>query len=159
MFVTKGKLITLFFILLLSACATFSPNFDEPELKVSAFRILPSNGLPEFEIELHIINPNSIELNLRGMSYSASIEGHKVLSGVANKFPVIPAYGEGKVTLSGGLDLFAGFQLLTELLQQRNSSLKYKLDIKLDLGKYMPDIRVEKAGEIVAPATTSPRGV
>ena len=158
MLATYGKVITLFFILILASCASLNPNFDEPELTVSAFRIVPSNGLPTFEIELHIINPNSTELKLRGMSYTASIEGHKVLSGVANNIPTIAAYGEGKVTLTGGLDLFGGFQLLTDLIQQRNTGLNYKLDLKLDLGKYMPNLRVEKEGKIISPGNKATRG-
>jgi hypothetical protein len=152
MLVAKGRVITGFFILLLTACASLNPNFDEPELTVSAFRLLPSKGLPKFEIELHVINPNSTELKLRGISYSASIEGNKVLSGVANKIPTIAPYGEAKVTLTGSVDLFGSIQLLTDLMQQRNTGINYKLNVKLDVGRFMPNIRVEKQGQIIPPA-------
>jgi LEA14-like dessication related protein len=152
MLVRAARVITIFCILCLAGCATLSPNFDEPEVTVSAFRVLPSNGLPKFEIELHVINPNGIELKLRGISYTASIEGHKVLSGVANNIPVIAAYGEGAVNLSGGIDLFGSFQLITGLMQQRNTGMNYTLDVKLDVGRFMPAIRIQKKGEIIAPA-------
>ena len=148
----KRRVITFFLIIFLTACASLNPNFDEPELTVTAFRLLPSNGLPKFEIELNVINPNSFELELRGISYSASIEGNKVLSGVANKIPIIPSYGEGKVKLSGNVDLFGSFQLLTDLMQQRNSGINYKLNVNLDVGTFMPKIRVVKEGQVIPPA-------
>ncbi len=151
MLIASGKALTIFLIFFLAGCATLSPNFEEPEVTVSAFRVLPSDGLPKFEIELHIINPNSTELKLRGMSYSASIEGHKVLSGVANKIPVIPSYGEGDVKLTGSVDLFGGFQLLTDLLQKKNTGIDYKLNVKLDAGSFIPTIHIEKEGEIILP--------
>jgi LEA14-like dessication related protein len=79
---------------ILSACATLNPNFEEPQVSVNSFKILPGGSInPTFEIGLRVVNPNSMPLNLKGMSYTASIEGNKIFSGVANQLPVITAYG------------------------------------------------------------------
>ena len=145
------KLITILLILCVTACASLRSDYEQPEVTVSAFKLLPSNGLPKFEIQLHIINPNGSDLKLRGMSYSASIEGHKVLSGVANQIPVIVAYGEGDVTLTGGLDIFSGFRLFSDLVRKGNAGINYALNVKLDAGSLIPNIHIERRGEIIPP--------
>ena len=138
-------------LILLSSCSAMHPVFDEPEVNVTAFKLLPSSGLPKFEIKLQITNPNSIDLNLRGLSYSASIEGNKVLTGAANQLPQIPAYGEGEVTLNGAIDLLGGFQLINDLMQKQTKGLGYTLNIKMDVGLYLPAIRIEKQGQVLPP--------
>lgn len=146
-----GRVILILGFMVLSGCAIFRPDFTKPEISVSAFRLLPSNGIPKFEIELQIMNPNSFQLELNGMSYSANIEGHRVVSGVANNIPVIPAYGEGSVRLAGSIDLFSGFQLLTELMQPKHKGINYLLEVKLDIARFLPNMTVEKSGLIAFP--------
>ena len=134
---------------LLAGCATLRPNFDTPTVTVSAFRVVPTNSInPSFEIDLHIINPNNTALELRGVAYTASIEGYKVLSGVANQLPVIAAYGEGDVRLLAAADLLGSFRLLNDLMREGRDSLSYTLDIKLDVGSFVPAIYVQESGEI-----------
>lgn len=136
-------------IMLLSACATLAPKFEPPTVTVNAFRALPVAGLnPQFEIDLHIINPNSRALKLQGLVYSATIEGHKIFSGVTNQLPEVAAYGDGDVTLLASADLMGGFRLLTDLMSQSRQGLKYQLNIKLDVGDFIPAIYVEEKGEI-----------
>ena len=149
----------LVFLLLmtLTACAALQPKFEPPVVTVSAFRLIPSQTLnPQFEIELRVVNPNSVALNLRGVSYSATIEGHRVLTGVANRLPVIAAYSEGDVSLSATADLFGGFRLLADLMQnqyqQQNKNkaqgLNYQLNVKLDTGRYTPPVYITEKGRI-----------
>ncbi len=146
----KTRYLWILCIILLSGCATLRPHFQEPDVKVLSFRLLPASGLPRFEIQLEVMNPNAIDLALRGMSYAASIDGHRIVSGVANNIPTIPAYGAGTIALEGGVDLVGSFQLMAKLLQQRTQGLTYSLDMKLDAGWFMPDLRISKQGDILA---------
>ena len=85
--------------------------------------MLPSEGvLPTFEIGLHVTNPNSEALKLRGVSYTISLEGHEIIKGVGNDLPTIDAYGEGQFKLTAATNLFAGIQLITELMNGANDS-------------------------------------
>ncbi len=145
------RLTSIFMCFFLHACASFNPVFEEPDISVSAFRLLPSNGLPEFEIELKVTNPNSMELKLQGISYSASLDGYKVVSGVASNIQAIPAYGTGTVTLTGGLDLFSGLQFLADIMQRPNKGINYQLQAKLDFGRFIPNMHVDKSGIVMAP--------
>lgn len=143
------QLVFLLLISLLPACAMLVPQIEAPTVTVKAFRALPTAGLnPQFEIDLHIINPNSRTLKLQGLAYSATIEGHKIFSGVANQLPVIAGYGEGDVSLLASADLMGSFRLLNDLMTQSREGLKYQLNIKLDAGDFIPAIYIKEKGEI-----------
>ena len=142
-------LIYIFIILLAAGCATLQNDYEEPSVVITDFRSIPSGGIaPRFEIGLHIINPNRTALNLKGISYTVKFEGHKVLTGVSNKLPVIDAYGEGDVKLAATADLFGSISLLTDMIQRQRNEFRYVLDVKMDTGGLRPNIHVRKEGNI-----------
>jgi len=137
----------------LAGCATLSPDFEQPTVNVSSFRLLPSNNIvPRFEIGLHVINPNRVPLELLGMSYQVELEGHRVLTGVANELPMIAAYGEGDVLLQASPDLFSTISLFTDLMNQPREKFNFNFSARLDVGRFLPKIKVEKTGEISLPS-------
>lgn len=71
-----------------------------------------------------------------------------MLKGVGNNLPVIEAYGEGDVTLTAAANLLAGIGFLTDLMNKPKDSFRYELEAKLDVGTFMPAIRVRDAGEV-----------
>ncbi|MBT8059615.1 MAG: LEA type 2 family protein [Xanthomonadales bacterium] len=134
---------------LLGACATLSPNYEEPTVTLSSFKALPSEGMvPAFEIGLRIINPNSQPLNLDGIVYTVSLEGHELVKGVGKDFPVIEGYSEGEVKLTAAANLLAGIRFVGDMMQERGESVEYEFKAKLDLGGLYPSIRVSERGEI-----------
>lgn len=138
-------------VVLLSACAALKPGYETPTVTVSSFRALPSAGaLPNFEIGLEVVNPNRDPLDLVGVSYTVSLDGHDIIKGVANDLPVIEGYGTGRVTLTASANLLAGVQLFNELLRGPKESFEYRLRAKLDPGGFLPAIRVEESGTLSA---------
>jgi hypothetical protein len=134
---------------LLGACATLSPDYEEPTVTLSSFKALPSEGMvPAFEIGLRIINPNSQPLNLDGIVYTVSLEGHELVKGVGKDFPVIEGYSEGEVKLTAAANLLAGIRFVGDMMQERGESVEYEFKAKLDLGGLYPSIRVSERGEI-----------
>ena len=147
-----NRLMALFAAVILSACASLNPNFEEPQVSVTSFKILPGGSInPTFEIGLRVVNPNSISLNLKGMSYTASIQGNKVLSGVANQLPIVPAYGEEDVTLKAQADLFGGIGLIADLMKPRETPIGYTLKVKLDVGMFALPIYITREGNLSIP--------
>ncbi|MDA3903366.1 MAG: LEA type 2 family protein [Desulfuromusa sp.] len=145
----KCKNIISVLIFLIVGCAPLLPNFEEPTVNLTSFRVLPSNSIvPTFEIGLHVINPNRMALKLKGLSYNVELEGYQVLSGVSNQLPVIEAYGEGDVLLQARPDLFSTISLFTDLLNQPRDKFTFKLEALLDVGGLMPKIRIQKDGEL-----------
>ena len=134
---------------LLLACSNKPRDYDLPTVDVYSFKALPTGGLaPEFEIGLHIVNPNRTPLELSGIAYSIYIGGHKVITGVSNKLPVIEAYGEEKVTLLATTHLFSSLSLLANLLKRPRKSYDYRFEAKLDQGGLYPNINVVKKGSV-----------
>jgi len=134
---------------LLVGCAGVRAGYETPTVTVKAVRAIPSEGLlPEFEIDLHVVNPNREALKLVGVSYTVSLEGHELIRGVGNELPPIDAYGEGDITLKASADLLAGVGLIRELMTAGKDTLSYSFEAKLDPGALRPSIRVRDSGEI-----------
>lgn len=143
------RICIVFFSLLIGSCATLSPDYEEPTVTLSSFKAMPSEGMvPAFEIGLRIINPNSRPLNLEGVVYTISLEGHELVKGVGKDFPAIEAYSEGEVALSATANLLAGIRFLGDMMNAEGESLEYEFRAKLDLGGIYPSIRVSESGEI-----------
>jgi len=141
----------------LSACAGMSPGYETPTVSVQSFRPISSangTGLPSFEIGLHVTNPNLAPLELAGVSYTISLDGKDVIKGVGNDLPVIDGYGEGEFKLTASANLFAGIRLITDLMRNNRSTFQYEFEAKLDIGAFLPAIRVRDSDEIsFQPAT------
>lgn len=136
-------------MLLASGCAMLQPGFETPDVRVTSFRILPSESIaPRFEIGLHVINPNRAALQLEGLSYSVELEGLKVISGVTRDLPVIEGYGSGDVVLQASADLLNSLNLLTDLMSRPRETVGYALNAKLDVGALLPSIRINQTGVI-----------
>ena len=139
----------VFAVLLLASCASVQTDFREPTVSVTSFRALPSaNMAPRFEIGLHVINPNRMALAPEGLSYIVNIEGHRILTGVANDLPVIEGYGEENITLTATADLFNSISLISDLMRQPRDTFMYEFTANLDPGGLNSDISIEKKGQI-----------
>ncbi len=135
--------------MLLQGCTGLRSDYETPTVTVSSFRALPSQGaLPNFEIGLHVVNPNREPLKLRGVSYTVNLGGHELIKGVGNELPIIDAYGEGSFTLTAIPNLLAGIGLVTDLMRSSTESIDYKLQAKLDVGTIRPAIRITDSGKI-----------
>ncbi|MGS2721159.1 LEA type 2 family protein [Paraglaciecola aestuariivivens] len=150
------KLITGVFVisvaLILSACANLTPHFEKPQVKVSSFRVLPGQSLnPTFEIGLLVTNPNSVDLNIKGMAYTASIAGKELLSGVANQLPIVPAYGQESISLHAQADWLSGIKVLAGVLKNQDAPIRYQLKVKLDVGLFSLPIYINQEGELSLP--------
>lgn len=144
-----ARLASLMVAAMLCACATLSPDYEEPTVTLSSFNAIPSEGMvPAFEIGLRIINPNSQTLNLEGIVYTISLEGYELVKGVGKDFPVIEGYSEGVVTLTASANLLAGIRFVGDMMQNNGESLEYEFKAKLDLGGLYPSIKVTETGQI-----------
>lgn len=149
-----GGIFTLMLALTLSACATLSPDYEEPTVTLSSFKALPSEGMmPAFEIGLRIINPNPQPLNIEGIVYTVSLEDYELVKGVGKDFPVIEGYSEGTVKLTAAANLLTGIRFVTDMMQSQGGPMNYEFKAKLDLGGFYPSIRLKESGDINLNAT------
>jgi hypothetical protein len=137
--------------LLLAACASMSPNYEQPVVNLSYFRPAESGG--GFDVGLTILNPNREPLNLQGVVYTISVQGQPVIKGVGKGYAPIEGYSEGNIELSAAPNLVAGIRLLAELMGQSSidqapSAIEYEFEAKLDVGGLNPRIKVQEAGSL-----------
>ncbi|MGK2924803.1 MAG: LEA type 2 family protein [Lysobacterales bacterium] len=133
--------------LVLAACATLAPGYEQPTVTLSSFRAIPSEGMtPGFEIGLRILNPNATPLRLDGVVYTIAVEGHELVKGVGKDFPVIEGYSQADVTLSASANLLAGIRFIGDMMQRSDDSLDYDFEAKLDLQGRYPSLRVRESG-------------
>ncbi len=137
----------LFPLLLLLGCAQLQPDLPKPAVSISGFKMLPSNGIvPHFEIDLRVVNTGRSPLDIDGVVYTVELAGNRILTGVAKDLPVIDAYSEGNVTVSGTPDLFGSLGFFQEMVRQRRDAVTYKVDVAIDVGTFYPTIRTTKSG-------------
>lgn len=138
-------------LLLLAACATMSPNYEQPVVSLSYFRPAETGG--GFDVGLKILNPNREALNLQGVVYTISVQGQEVIKGVGKGYAPIEGYSEGDIELSAAPNLMAGIRLLAELMGQTSgdqalSGIEYEFEAKLDVGGLYPRIKVRETGNL-----------
>lgn len=133
--------------LLIQACASIDPDYEEPTVTLSSFKAMPSEGgIPTFEIGLHVLNPNASPFRLEGVVYTVSIQGHDVVKGVGKDFPTLEGYSEQTIKLTATANLFAGVRLVMDLMNSNKEDLQYKFEAKLDTGGFGRSIRVKETG-------------
>jgi hypothetical protein len=134
-------------LLLLQACASLDPDYEQPTVTLSSFKAMPSEGgIPTFEIGLHVLNPNSSSLSLDGVVYTVSIQGHDVVKGVGKDFPVLEGYSEQTLKLTATANLFAGIRLVMDLMNSPQKDLNYEFEAKLDTSGFGRSIRIKESG-------------
>jgi hypothetical protein len=138
----------------LSACSSYQPGWEEPTVALRSFQPLDGSGegsggiAPGFKIELGIVNPNREALNIEGISYTISLQGHDLVKGVGKDFPVIEGYGTGVISLQAQTNLLAGIGLIRELIsKEKPDRLIYEFSGKIDLGAYRRAIRFSEKGD------------
>lgn len=137
-------------VLALSGCAALSPYPETPSVSVTSIALAPdSTGLaPRFRVGLNVVNPNRRDLPLVGMSYAFELDGTRILSGAASDLPVVPGYGSADFIVDLTPDLLGGARLFSDLMSRQRDQLDYRFTARLDVGGWMPDIRVEQAGRL-----------
>ncbi|MBT8061686.1 MAG: LEA type 2 family protein [Xanthomonadales bacterium] len=133
--------------LFLAGCASLNPNYERPTVTLSSFRALPSEGMvPAFEVGLRIINPNATPLNLVGVVYTISLQGHELVKGVGNDLPNIEGYGEGELKLTASANLLSGIRFIGDMMNNTGETVEYEFRAKLDLAGLYPSIKITEGG-------------
>ena len=133
---------------LLSACASLNPDYEQPTITLSSFNAIPSEGMvPAFEVGLRIINPNATPLDVVGVVYTISLQGHELVKGVGKGFEVIDGYSEGDLTITATANQLAGIRFIGDMMNSPNEKLEYEFKAKPDLGGFASSIRIRETGE------------
>lgn len=135
-------------LLILQGCSLM-PSYEPPKVAITGLRTVPTGrALPDFEIDLRVVNPNRQSLPIEGISYTISLGGNEILTGVGNDFPTVEGYGQQDLTITASANLLAGIRLVTDLLRAGRDSVDYDIEARLDLGGLRPTLRVRDEGTL-----------
>lgn len=132
---------------LLASCSSQQSGYDLPVVNVVSVNTDPGSPLA-FDITLRVSNPNNFALKLAGVSWTLDLEGYRVMTAVGNELPVIPAYGEGEVVLTGTPSLLNSARVIMDLASSGSDSVDYSFSAKLDPVGIIPPISVRDAGNL-----------
>lgn len=148
----------IFMLMMLGACASWSPGYEKPQINVTSFSLAPdSNGIaPRFLIGLQVINSNRSALPLQGMSYSVEVEGNRILSGAEPDLPRVEGYSSADIVIEASPDLLGSARLLNQLMSGQQQTLDYLFKARFDIGSLLPYVSIEERGEFGLEQLNSP---
>lgn len=139
--------LTLF---LASACANLRQSVETPEISLTGLKLVEA-GLSKqrYDLMLHVRNPNSIPLPVRGLSYRVQLAGERFASGETVQAFTVPANGETDFELSVTTDLLRTLSSLQRMLAEGEKTLKYELggQLKVNL-PFVGALPFSSAGEV-----------
>jgi LEA14-like dessication related protein len=112
-------------VALLSGCAAL-PKFETPRLSVVALEMQSADIFSQrLKVRMRVLNPNSRELPIKGISYRIEVNDSELGHGLTNTPFVVPAMGEAEFDVQVTTNV-AG--MLAKLLSRRKAeSLDYRL--------------------------------
>lgn len=107
-------------ILFISGCASVVTEFTEPEVTLADIRVEEIKALEaEFLIQLRVMNPNDLNLEVKGLTCELELDGSKFASGMQGDKQTIPAYGSALVPVK----VYASvFNMVSSVLQRLQSA-------------------------------------
>ena len=147
----SASLMVLFglWLLLGTGCASFIMHvMDKPKINVTSVKLLSAKSLtPKFEVGLHVVNTNAVNMNLRSMTYKIFLNGHEVVQGVAIDLPVVPAHGTAEFKVIANIELREGMHLLNDMLKNASTGIVYRVQAIVDAGAMTPMLTFEETGK------------
>ena len=86
---------------MLAGCAGLGKPLEPPRISLADIRVVEFTGLETaFQVKLRVLNPNDMDLTVKGMDVDIEINGQTFASGVSNTPVKIPSFGTELVTVA-----------------------------------------------------------
>lgn len=131
-------------------CATMQQSLEAPEISLAGLSLIEASlSKQRYDLRLHVRNPNSISLPVRGMSYSVKLAGESFAQGESLQAFTVPASGEANIDLSVTTDLLRTLSGLQRMIGQGEQKLAYELGGTLQLNlPFVKALPFSAAGEV-----------
>lgn len=148
---TVKKVLACLLLLALQSCSLLKQEFHDPDIKVVSFsNVQGSNILKQrFALTLELTNPNDLELDVKGMTFTLAIAGIDIMQGVSDKVPVIKPYSTTEFTVQGSANVIQAMRLLHKMQKNIGQDVSYTLNTRIDLRRGWPSsFNLEREGKI-----------
>ena len=79
---------------LLAGCSTFAPKLETPDLELIGIQMMSTDMFAQkFRVRVKVMNPNDLELPIRGLDYQIFLMGDSFAEGLTSDRFVVPAKG------------------------------------------------------------------
>jgi LEA14-like dessication related protein len=142
------QLATLFFAVILSACAMMQP-LEAPHVTLVDLRILDMTLFEQsYGLKLRVQNPNPVELPITGINFQLDLNDTELGRGVGAKPVTVPAYGEAIVEIKLVSNLARILDQIRGLESGKAQSLRYRLAGDLRVAGRVGKLPFDYQGEI-----------
>lgn len=123
-------------MLLLTSCASMTPDYEELDLELTNLKLLPIQGLEQrFRLSFRLTNPNNIEFPVEGISFKLNLRGIKVATGVSDETFVLQPLSESTFDVDVSASLFGSGRLLLDIVQSKTQEINYDINAKIFTSK------------------------
>ena len=133
----------------LGGCAGLQLGMQKPEVSVANIRLLDGNLLEQrFLLTLRVMNPNTSEIAIEGLTFKVDLNGQPFAKGVGNQPVVIPRLGEAMVDVTATTGL--GGLLRQFKAFKGREKVDYRISGRLVTGSF-GGIDFDQTGEVELP--------
>jgi len=132
-------LIVLACALLLGACTTLGSKLEAPQLELLGVQMLSTDMFAQrFKVRVKVVNPNELELPVRGLEYTILMMGDSFAEGMSDHSFVLPALGEAEFDMMVTTNFVSSFgRLLSRVQGGKLENIDYEITGKVMVDKGM----------------------
>jgi len=120
-------------VLIFYGCAGPGKRLESPRVKIADIQVKELKAFESvFQIELRVINPNDVSIDIKGIDCELEIGDEHLASGVSKTATNIPAFGTDTITV----DVYSSVVDIVKSVigLQGKEKLKYKIKGRVHLG-------------------------
>ncbi len=124
---------------LLAACSTMGSNLVAPQVEVVGVQMMSTDMFAQrFKVRVKVVNPNDLELPVRGLEYTILLMGDSFAEGMSDAPFVLPALGEAEFDMLVTTNFVSSFaRLLSRASGGKLENIDYEIAGKIMVDKGM----------------------
>jgi LEA14-like dessication related protein len=124
-------------LVLLAACTSMGPKLESPRLSLVGIQVMSADMFAQrFKVRVLVVNPNEIELPVRGLEYQILLMGDSFADGTSNDVFLLPAKGEAEFDMLVTTNFVSAFgRLLSRVGGGKLENIEYEISGKIYVEK------------------------
>jgi LEA14-like dessication related protein len=125
--------------MLLAACSTLGSKLEAPGLELVGVQMLSTDMFAQrFKVRVKVLNPNDLELPVKGLEYTILMMGDSFAEGMSNESFMLPARGEAEFDMLVTTNFVSSFgRLLSRVQGGKLENVDYEITGKIMVDKGM----------------------